>query len=367
MASKTIDTHHNREQELLKAYQVITIIVFLFLVCLLGFILIAGFRSRDRVNPAYAYARQTQTALEANPTPTPFQPETVGFVPEIPPQEEADPETGVPAQPEATPVPTLKPLQKPEGQVNILLLGSDRREDDYGFRTDSITWLSLNPEGGFVSAVSFPRDLFVEIPGYGENRINTAFGRGGFELLADTMEINFGVHPDYYVLIEMAAFKSVINNLGGIYVQAETNLTDYCEFSNPDRGVCSLGPGQVYMDADDALWYARSRVTTNDIDRARRTQEVIKAIFNRLMSLDAILKAPDLYKAYTTYVETDIDLGTVVSMLPLAKTIYENSDVRNYVIGFDYAYSWITTSGASVLVPDKTAIQELMIEALEWK
>jgi polyisoprenyl-teichoic acid--peptidoglycan teichoic acid transferase len=367
MAIKTIDTHHHRGQDLPKAVQVVTIIVFLFLVCLLGFILIAGFRSNNRGNPAYIYARQTQTALEANPTPTPFQPETVGFVPEIPAQAEVNPETGFPVQPESTPVPTIAPLQKPEGQVNILLLGSDQRQDDYGFRTDSIIWVSLNPKDGFVSAVSFPRDLFVEIPGRGENRINTAFVWGGFDLLADTMEINFGARPDMYVLIDMAGFTSVINNLGGIYVETDQNLTDSCARWINQSGTCSVGPGLVHMNADVALWYARSRYSTSDIDRARRAQEVIIGIFKRLMSLDAILKAPDLYKAYTTYVETDIDLGTVVSMLPLAKSIYENGDMRNYVVGFDYAYSWITTSGASVLVPDKAAIRELMIEALQLK
>jgi polyisoprenyl-teichoic acid--peptidoglycan teichoic acid transferase len=367
MAIKTMGTHHHRGQDMPRAYQVVTIIVFLFLVCLLGFILIAGFRSGNQGNPAYAYARQTQTALEANPTPTPFQPETVGFVPELPAQAEDEPETAFPAEPESTPVPTLKPLQKPEGQVNILLLGSDQRENDYGFRTDSIIWVSLNPKGGFVSAVSFPRDLFVDIPGRGENRINTAFGWGGFDLLADTMEINFGVRPDMYVLVNMAGFTSVINNLGGIYVEAEQNLTDTCPRWINQSGICSVGPGTVHMNADVALWYARSRYSTNDIDRARRAQEVIVGIFKRLMSLDAILKAPDLYKAYTTYVETDIDLGTVVSMLPLAKSIYENGDMRKYVVGFDYAYNWITTSGANVLVPDKAGIRDLMIEALEWK
>lgn len=365
MASRLFTSNQNMQQSLPKSVKIITIIIFMVLVCLLGFILIVGCSSPDLTSLAYGYAMQTKAAIEGNPTPTPFQPLMAGYAPEITPDPESIPDS--PTDPDATPLPTLGATTKPEGQVNILLLGSDLRENDYGFRTDTITWVSLNPKDGFVSAVSFPRDLFVVIPGRGENRINVAFGVGGFDLLADTMEVNFGVRPDHYVLIDMKGFTSVINNLGGINVEAEQNLSDSCATWVNPSGWCSVGPGTVNMNGDTALWYVRSRYSTSDIDRARRAQEVIEAIFKRLMSLDAVLKAPDLYNAYTTYVQTDVDLGTVVSLLPLAKSIYENNDIRNYVIGFDHAYSWITPAGASVLVPDKALIRETMLEALQIK
>ena len=360
MSPKRIPTNQKIHKHVPKAFEAITIIVFVVLVFFLGFILVVGRGSANRESPAYAYAMQTKSALntDADPTPTPFQPLVVGYNPQ------ETPPPNVPQDPQATPVPTQKPIEKPEGQVNILLLGSDQREGDYGFRTDTIIWVSLNPKDKFVSAVSFPRDLFVEIPGRGENRINVAFGLGGFDLLASTMEVNFGVRPDYYVLIDMSGFTSVINNLGGINVQVEKNLSDSCAKWINQSGWCSVGPGLVNMNADVALWYVRSRYSTNDVERARRAQEVIVAIFKRLMSLDAVLKAPDLYNAYTNYVQTDMDLATVVAMLPLAKSMYEDSDIRHHVIGFDHAYSWITSAGASVLVPDKALIRELMIEAL---
>jgi len=365
MTSRQLISHHKHPRHLPKAFEVLTILIFLFLVSLLGFILVAGLRSSNRPNLAYAYAMQTQTALNANPTPTPFQPEEVGLVPVTDPLIGQEP-IHTP-EPEATPVPTQSPLQKPEGQVNILLLGTDLREGDYGFRTDSITWISLNPKDGFISAVSFPRDLYVQIPGRGENRINVAFQSGGFETLADTMEINFGVRPDYYVLIHMNGFTTLINHLGGINVQTEQNLTDVCPVWINNSGTCSVGPGAVHMNADVALWYVRSRYSTSDVDRARRAQEVLQAIFKRLMSLDAVLKAPDLYNTYTTYLETDVGLSTVISMLPLAKEIHDTGNIRRYVVDFNYAYSWRTMTGASVLVPDKQAIHELMLEALEFK
>jgi len=120
----------------------------------------------------------------------------------------------------------------------------------------------------------------------------------------------------------------------------------------------------VHMNGDLALWYTRSRYTSNDIERARRAQEVIEGIFDRLMSLDIILKAPELYNAYLTYVQTDLELNQVVSLLPLASKIKDNRDIRNYVVGYELAYDWITWQGAQVLVPDTEGIRQLMIEAL---
>jgi LCP family protein required for cell wall assembly len=346
-----------------KLYEVITILIFIFLVCLLGFILVTGLLAGDNTSLAQAYAQQTLKALKAESTPTPFQPV-------IDPNATPDPDaasTPVDNETPLSPTAAIKTLQKPEGQVNILLLGSDLRPDDGGFRTDIIIWVSLNPKNGYVSAISFPRDLYVNIPGYGSNRINVAFPYGGFDLLAETFEDNFGVKPDRYALIDFNGFKAVINNLGGIDVQTEKNLTDTCgKWINPS-GYCSVGPGLVHMNGELALWYARSRYSTNDIDRSRRTQEVIEAIFNRLMNLDVILKAPDLYNAYTTYVQTNVTLSDVISLLPFASEVYDNRDIRNYVVGYNYAYDWITYSGAQVLLPDYDAIQELMIEALSLK
>ncbi|MFN2303486.1 MAG: LCP family protein [Anaerolineales bacterium] len=354
-----------------KFFEVITVIVFIFLVCLLGYILAAGLLAGPTINPAQAYALQTQKVLNATPTATPFLPVADADIPSIPNTSEENQNPDVPNNNNdepainVTPSPTNPTLKKPDGQVNILLLGSDVRPNDGGFRTDSIIWLSLNPKDGFVSAVSFPRDLYVEIPGMSYNRINVAFPRGGFDLLADTFETNFGVRPDHYILIDFNGFKTIINNLGGIDVYAEKNLSDSCATWIDPSGYCSMGPGQIHMNGDVALWYARSRYSSNDIERARRAQEVIKALFKRLMSIDAILRASELYETYIDYVQTDLNLSDLLPLLPLASKVNNTDDIRNYVIGFDQAYSWITAQGAQVLVPDNEAITQVLIDALE--
>lgn len=353
-----------------KIIEVISVFVFVTLLFLLGFILVSGISANRGPSLAYTYAMQTRQAMEEDqtitPTPNKANPDETGDDPDIQDLEDPDNVELLDPDPawEIKPTSTLKTLQKPEGQVNILLLGSDARPDEGGFRTDIIVWVSLNPKDGFVSAVSFPRDLFVFIPGYGENRINVAFPRGGFDLLADTFEVNFGIRPDHYLLVDFNGFKTVINNLGGITVETEKNLSDTCATWINPNGWCSVGPGPVHMNGEVALWYARSRYSTNDVERTRRAQEVIKAIFKRMMSLDIIVKVPELYNAYTTYVETDIKLSDVLALLPLASDINQNGDIRSYIIGYDHAYDWMTMQGAQVLVPDYDRIREVMVEAL---
>ena len=361
MQSRSLINNSRRNRKKAKPYEIAIVLIFVMMACVLSFILVAGFSAPKETELAKTYAYQTQMASSGtSATATPFQPIGAAVDLEATPNPEE-------TSPWSTPTATEFQFEKPEGQVNILLLGSDIRPNDGGFHTDVTVWLSLNPNDGYVSAVSFPRDLFVYIPGYGNERINFAFPLGGFEKLADTFEYNFGIRPDYYAMVDFNGFVAVINNLGGINVQTSRNLTDTCDVSLNPSGMCSVGPGLVHMDGDLALWYARSRYSTNDIDRSRRAQEVIEAIFSRLMSLDAILKIPDLFSAYTTYVDTDIPLTEIISLVPLASQIYDDGDIRNYVIGYDQVYDFITYTGAQVLMPYDNAIQEVMIEALSLK
>ena len=181
-------------------------------------------------------------------------------------------------------------LAHPEGQINILLLGSDQRPNDAGFRTDTIILLTLNPGDGSAHLTSFPRDLYVFIPGWTVQRINTAFAYGGFDTLALTMEYNFGVIPDHYVLINLWSFIDVIDNLGGVDVKVGQTLCDHRD----DHGDYCVYQGTEYMDGETALWYVRSRYSTSDFDRGRRQQEVILAIFDKMLSMDGLQKAPEL-------------------------------------------------------------------------
>jgi len=245
--------------------------------------------------------------------------------------------------------------------LNILMLGAD----DFGannFRTDVIILASINPKHKTVSLISFPRDLYVTIPGYWSNRINTVWALGGFELLAQTFEINFGIRPDKYMMVNYNGFKDVVNSLGGIDVNVTEELQDACE-TDPS-GWCIIEPGETHMDGGQALWYARSRKTTSDFDRNRRAQDVVVAIFRKAVSLNMLIKVPELYSLYREYVDTDVQLLEILPLLPMASSLMNSENIHNYAVTPDMVSNWITAEGAMVLMPDYYAISNMLNEAL---
>jgi len=260
-----------------------------------------------------------------------------------------------------TPVPIIPVGELPENQLNILLLGVD----DFGannFRTDVIILASINPKQKTVSLISFPRDLYVTIPGYWSNRINTVWALGGFELLAQTFEVNFGIRPDKYMMVNYNSFKDVVNSLGGIEVNVTEELQDVCE-TDPS-GWCILESGETHMDGGQALWYARSRKTTSDFDRNRRAQDVVVAIFHKAVNLNMLIKVPELYGLYREYVDTDVQLLEVVPLLPMASSLMNSENIHRYAVTPDMVSNWITAEGAMVLMPDYYAISNMLNEAL---
>jgi LCP family protein required for cell wall assembly len=255
-------------------------------------------------------------------------------------------------------------LDKPDGQVNILLLGSDYRPKK-GYRTDVIMVLSLNPDKGTATLTSFPRDLYVNIPGQGMNRINAAQEIGGFELTAATLEDIFDVTVDYYIMTNFSGFKNIVDTLGGITVYASEELTDTCDLPQAVDKICHISVGNNVMNGATALWYVRSRETTNDFDRTRRAQEVITAIFKKAMSLDAINRGPELYDLFITSVESNLMMEKILQLLPLSTKIFEDpSLVKRYAIGPEnVTHYFVSDRNMMVLIPDPNSISEIIRQA----
>jgi LCP family protein required for cell wall assembly len=256
------------------------------------------------------------------------------------------------------PAPAPK-IQQPSNQVNILILGSDKRAYTGGFRTDVILLVTVNFEQKTINLTSFPRDLYVYMPGYYQERINATQFKGGFQLTAATFEYNFGVRPDYYVLLEFSGFESIINMMGGIDVSVAQSLTD----QRDGYGYYTVNPGRVHMDGATALWYVRARYTTSDFDRTRRQQEVLLAVVDRMINLDMIPKIPQLYQQYQNTVKTDLALEDIVPLVPLAPEFLDGNFGR-YAIGREHVTSWVTSSGSAVLLPNTAAIQAVLKAAL---
>lgn len=318
-------------------------------------------------------------ATGATPTPTPFQPlpPTPTYIPTLSQDQAAFP-TQIPAS--LTPTPalldsgnfpqpssldfTVPPpgglLPQPDGQINIVLLGSDERPEVGGVRTDTLLLLTVNPKQETVSLVSIPRDLYVYIPGWDNDRINVAIQHGSFDGVFNTFEYNFGIRPDHYVLVNFNAFVQVIDSLGGIDVQVPVPLADNRDYV----GWFSIPAGLIHMDGSTALWYVRSRMTTSDFDRTRRQQEVIQATFEKLISMNGIARAPELYSIYKDTVTTDMNFTDIAPLILLAAKMTDPSNIHHYYIGPAEVTGWITPIGASVLLPNRDAIMRIFYQAM---
>jgi LCP family protein required for cell wall assembly len=307
--------------------------------------------------PVTAKVNWLTPAFDAAATPTPFLPIMEVIETPILPNQIGNEEPVV--------VPTDTRPKRPDGQVNILILGSDYRPQS-GYRTDVFMLLSIYPNEGTASILSFPRDLYVYLPGVGNQRINVAQPFGGFELSKATLEENFDVTADYYIMTNFQGFKGIVNNLGGITVNVGQYLSDTCDLPQADANkYCTVYAGPTYMNGDTALWYVRARYTTSDFDRTRRAQEVIYAMFDKLMSLDAISRVPDLYNLYLSSVETNLTLSDIIPLMPVSSQILSDpSKLRRYAIGPEHVSSYVLPdSGANVLIPNYELIERIIIDS----
>lgn len=265
-----------------------------------------------------------------------------------------------PAEASATEIPPPMPeLALGPGVVNFILLGSDARPSTGGYRTDTMVLVSIDLDDQTATMISFPRDLYVYVPGWRMDRINTADVRGGFEMTRNTILYNFGIDLDGYVRADFSGFRSAIDTLGGITVQSTGYLTDEC-----GGKIWSYGLGRYEMDGFEALCYVRMRKTTGDFDRLRRQQEVVRALFSKVVSIDGLTRVPQLYNQFYNSVRTDLEVVDLIPLLPSAVRISaDSSRIHHFAINQRMASFWRTPGGASVLLPDRPAIIAMLEEA----
>lgn len=253
------------------------------------------------------------------------------------------------------------PITFPPQTVNILLLGSDRRPNTTGYRTDTLMIVSLDIVAHSAKLISIPRDLYVYIPGWKVNRINTAEPRGGFEMLADTVLYNLGIPIHHWVRVEFTGMRDAIDLLGGIEVHSTGYLSDECGGT-----YYQYVPDRVYpMDGFTSLCYARMRKASSDFDRLRRQQEIFQAMFTKVVSLQGLKQVPELFEIFSQTLQSDLKIGHIVTLVPLAaKLAIDPSRIELFRIDQSMVQSWRTPkSGAAVLLPKPEAIQAMLQEA----
>lgn len=258
------------------------------------------------------------------------------------------------------------PNYEQKERVNILLLGTDKRPDEAIARTDTMILVTVDPNTKTAGMLSIPRDLWVSVPGYYEDRINKAFflGQqdrypgGGPALAMKTIQYNLGVPIHFYVKVDFSGFEQIVDTLGGIDIYVPETIDDP---TYPDNNYgyepFYIQAGQHTLNGHDALRYARTRHTPgSDFSRARRQQQVLLAIRDKALQLGMVPKIPELWNTMSGTVETDLQLVDIVELAQLADEI-DTASIKSVVIDHTLTVDYIADTGAQVLLPLRDKIK----------
>jgi polyisoprenyl-teichoic acid--peptidoglycan teichoic acid transferase len=262
----------------------------------------------------------------------------------------------------------------PQERINVLLLGTDERPDEYGPpRTDTMMLVTLDLRHKTAGMISLPRDLWVPIPGYDiTTKINTAYvvgerrgyPGGGPQLAKDTVSSFIGRPVEYYARVNFNGFVRVIDMIGGIDIHVASTIHDDL-YPTEDYGVelFHLAAGPQHLDGETALKYVRTRHGDSDYGRANRQQQVIQAVLDKVLSADMIptlvSKAPELTATMRDSFGTDIPLPVAIS---LANYIRHNSlqNVERLVLDNRYGQEGYSEDGAWILLPDRSKVRSAL-------
>jgi LCP family protein required for cell wall assembly len=259
----------------------------------------------------------------------------------------------------ATVVKNVLPEWSGRDRVNILLLGIDKRDDEpfNGTRSDTVMIASIDPVTKSAALVSLPRDLWVQIPNYGPQRINVAHAVGGPDLVQRTVTANFGIPIQYYARVDFRAFEELVDTVGGVMIDVDRAVKDD-EYPTEDYGYQRIyfAPGPQLLDGKRALQYARSRHGSNDFSRSRRQQTVIVALRERALQLNMLSKAPSMVGIVQKHLSTDL---SPVQLLSLARLISEvdRGRIGNLVIDTTNCARGFTMNGADLLATDPGCVK----------
>lgn len=278
------------------------------------------------------------------------------------------------ATPTATNTPTPEPTPEPvpttvfsKDIMHMLLIGGDTNYVP-DMNTDTLIVAAVDTRTKQVSLLSIPRDLWVYIPDYGWGRINIAHRIGsrfkyegyGPGLLMRTIEENLGVPIDHWVRIGYDGFAGIVDELGGVdmIVPCRVNLR-YQPPMSEEQHEMILNPGVYHFDGPTALRYVRTRRDSSDYGRAHRQQQFLRAVWDQFKSADLIPRIPGLWSALSDSFETDLDLGDILTLAPVALDL-QPQRIRSRYICVDQVEYWTTPEGWSVLVPIPEKVQQVV-------
>lgn len=246
--------------------------------------------------------------------------------------------------------------------INVMLIGQDARPGEERARSDSMILVSINKRRNTIHLTSFMRDLYVQIPGYLDNRINTAYRFGGTELLGQTLQQNFGITVDGYLTVNFDQFQTIVDILGGVDIEMDQEEADYMNDS------MDLGPveaGMNHLNGEQALGFARIRyISGSDFARTERQRRIITSVAESLKGASAT-QVLDLMNQVLPYVSTDMSKNQIITFLATATTVFlGDGQLISGRVPADDCYYPATIDGASVLVPYLDKCQEYLRDSI---
>lgn len=255
-----------------------------------------------------------------------------------------------------------------DGVINILLLGSDSRGDDEaayreqigdieGERSDTMMLAHIPADRSGVYIMSLVRDLWVDVPGEGEGRINTAFGFGGEERVVDTVEELLNTHIDHVATIDFTGFSDLTSALGGVYVDNPR------PFSAGQHNPAFFPEGDIRLEGADALRFVRERKSfpTGDYVRVENQQLVVQAIVDRFLSTDTLTnpqRVMDVVNGIVPYLSMDEGLNAdTVAGYALEMSDMRSEDIHMFTIPTGEQAT--TAGGAQVILQDESMMELL--------
>jgi LCP family protein required for cell wall assembly len=246
------------------------------------------------------------------------------------------------------------------GAQTFLVIGSDKRaneEEDPG-RSDTTMLVRLDPDQGLISMMSIPRDLKVEIPGYGTGKFNEAYSYGGTKLTLQTVKQLTDLPINHVVNVDFLGFAQGVYAIGCVYTDVDRRYYHSNEGVPPSEQYAEINvqPGYQLMCGKQALDYVRYRHTDTDIVRSARQQEFLSAARSRVSVKDIVFDQGELIEAFTDYTTSDISDGkTLLEVLKLMAAS-RNSTINEVHFPAELGPSFVYTTPGAV----EEAVQEFL-------
>ena len=243
-----------------------------------------------------------------------------------------------------------------EGDViNILLVGQDRRPGEERSRSDSMILVTLNKQKNSIQLTSFMRDLYVQIPGYMDNRLNVAYRYGDVTLMNEAFLVNFGLEIDGNVVVDFDEFIEIIEVIGGVTLEITSAEADYMN----SRSDNTFQVGSNYMNAKDALIFTRMRYAAGgDYGRTDRQRRVLMALAESMRDAD-VGTLIALFDRILPHLSTNLNNAQILQCIKDGAAILsKDGQIQTYRIPQDDAHYPASIRGMAVLVPDLEMCRE---------